>query len=74
SLFDNGPRSADIVANTDSSLIKISAANFYRLVREAPALATPFLQAAARTLSSRIRADNKRLLQVSEQFATSRLL
>lgn len=71
-LFDNGPRSADVVANTDSSLIKISAVNFYRLIREAPALATPFLQATARTLSSRIRADNKRLMQVSEQFATSR--
>ncbi|HEV2320170.1 MAG TPA: cyclic nucleotide-binding domain-containing protein [Verrucomicrobiae bacterium] len=73
-LFDNGPRSADLVANADSSLIKISAANFYRLIREAPALATPFLQATARTLSSRIRADNKRLVQISEQFATSRLL
>jgi CRP-like cAMP-binding protein len=73
-LFDNGPRSADVVANVDSSLIKISAANFFRLIREAPALATPFLQATARTLSSRIRADNKRLLQISEQFATSRLL
>jgi CRP-like cAMP-binding protein len=73
-LFDNGPRSADVVANMDSSLIKISGVNFYRLIREAPALATPFLQATARTLSSRIRADNKRLQQVSEQFATSRLL
>jgi CRP-like cAMP-binding protein len=73
-LFDNGPRSADVVANIDSSLIKISSANFYRLIREAPALATPFLQAAARTLSFRIRADNKRLQQVSEQFATSRLV
>ena len=73
-LFDNGPRSADVVANMDSGLIKISAANFYRLVREAPALATPFLQAAARTLSYRIRADNKRLLQVSEQFAAARRL
>jgi CRP/FNR family cyclic AMP-dependent transcriptional regulator len=73
-LFDNGPRSADVAASIDSSLIKISSANFYRLVREAPALATPFLQAAARTLSSRIRADNKRLLQVSEQFAMSRFL
>jgi CRP-like cAMP-binding protein len=71
-LFDNGPRSADVVADIDSSLIKISAVNFYRLIREAPALATPFLQATAKTLSSRIRADNKRLQQVSEQFATSR--
>jgi CRP/FNR family transcriptional regulator, cyclic AMP receptor protein len=71
-LFDNGPRSADVVANVDSSLLKISAANFYRLIREAPALATPFLQATARTLSSRIRADNKRLTSISEQFSASR--
>ena len=71
-LFDNGPRSADIIANVDSRLVKISAVNFYRLIREAPALATPFLQATARTLSSRIRADNKRLTSISEQFSTSR--
>lgn len=70
-LFDNGPRSADVVANVDSTLLKISAANFYRLVREAPALATPFLQATARTLSSRIRADNRRLTHMTEQFSAS---
>jgi CRP-like cAMP-binding protein len=71
-LFDNGPRSADVVANVDSHLLKISAINFYRLVREAPALATPFLQATARTLSSRIRADNRRITQITEQFSNSR--
>lgn len=67
-LFDNGPRSADIIANVDSTLLKISAVNFNRLTREAPALATPFLQATARTLSARIRADNKRLNRVAQQF------
>lgn len=72
SLFDNGPRSADVVANTDSTLVRISAPNFYRLIREAPALATPFLQATARTLASRIRADNKKISSISEQFSTSR--
>lgn len=71
-LFDNGPRSADVIANMDSTLLKISAANFYRLIREAPALATPFLQATARTLASRIRADNHRLTQIAEQFSASR--
>ncbi len=70
-LFDNGPRSADIVANVDSNLLKISAVNFYRLIREAPALATPFLQATARTLSSRIRADNKKISAISQQFSSS---
>ncbi len=70
SLFDHGPRSADVVANVECSLIKISAASFNRLTREAPALATPFLQATSRTLAARIRADNKRLGQLKQQFST----
>lgn len=70
-LFDHGPRSADVVANADSTLLKISSAAFDRLTREAPALATPFLQATARTLSARIRADNKRLTRIAEQYAAS---
>jgi CRP/FNR family transcriptional regulator, cyclic AMP receptor protein len=68
-LFDHGPRSADVVANVESTLLRISAASFERLTREAPALATPFLQATARTLAARIRADNKRLGQVTQQFS-----
>ena len=70
-LFDHGPRSADVVANVDSTLLKISSVSFDRLTREAPALATPFLQATARTLSARIRADNKRLTRVTQQYTTS---
>ena len=60
SLFDQGPRSADVVANTDSLVAKISAAAFDKLAKEAPETATPFLQAVGRTLTARIRADNKR--------------
>jgi CRP/FNR family transcriptional regulator, cyclic AMP receptor protein len=60
SLFDHGPRSADVVANTDSLLVKLSADAFDELSQEAPDLATPFLRAIGRTLSARIRADNKR--------------
>jgi NTE family protein len=71
SLFDRGPRSADVIANEDSTLLKISATAFDRLTREAPALATVFLQATARTLAARIRADNKRLDRVTQQFRTS---
>ena len=70
-LFDHGPRSADVVANTDSTLLKISSLSFDRLTREAPALATPFLQATARTLSARIRADNKRLTRITQQYTAS---
>lgn len=69
-LFDHGPRSADVLANVDSTLLKISSVSFDRLTREAPALATPFLQATARTLSARIRADNKRLARVTQQYTS----
>lgn len=70
-LFDHGPRSADVVANVDSTLLRLSALAFERLAKEAPSLATPFLQATSRTLASRIRADNKRLGAVSQQFSAS---
>jgi CRP-like cAMP-binding protein len=60
-----------VVANQDSQLIKMSVTNFERLLREAPALATPFLQASARTLAARIRADNKRLTRLTQQFSAS---
>ena len=70
-LFDHGPRSADVLANEDSTLLKITSISFDRLTREAPALATPFLQATARTLAARIRADNKRLTRVTQQYTAS---
>jgi len=68
-LFDHGPRSADVVANGDSLLLKITSLAFARLTQEAPALATPFLQATARTLAARIRADNQRLARVTQQYS-----
>lgn len=61
SLFDHGPRSADVVANVDSTVLKMSAAGFEKLAREAPDLATPFLLSTIKTLAARIRADNKRI-------------
>jgi CRP-like cAMP-binding protein len=70
-LFDHGPRSADVIENVDSTLLRLSAAAFEKLAKEAPALATPFLQATSRTLASRIRADNKRLGMMSQQFSSS---
>jgi len=59
-LFDHGPRSADVVANLEATLLKISAAGFQKMAAEAPDLAAPFLLAMGRTLTQRIRADNKR--------------
>jgi hypothetical protein len=60
SLFDRGPRSADVVANSDATLLKISSAAFDKLAADAPDVATPFLVAIGKTLSARIRADNRR--------------
>jgi len=68
SLFDHGPRSADVVANNDSLLLKISAASFEKMLADAPELAAPFLFAMSKTLTARIRADNKRYRD-SVQFA-----
>ena len=65
SLFDHGSQSADVIANADSIVLKMSDMAFDRLTREAPALATPFLQATARTLTARIRADNQRRNRVA---------
>jgi hypothetical protein len=59
SLFDQGPRSADVIADKSSILLKISAAAFAELAKTAPDLATPFLMAIGRTLTARIRAGNK---------------
>jgi len=60
-LFDRGPRSADVLANKDSLLLKVSSEAFDKLRTEAPELAAPMLHAIARTLAGRIRADNKRI-------------
>jgi CRP/FNR family cyclic AMP-dependent transcriptional regulator len=60
SLFDHGPRSADVVANEETILLRVSAASFQKVITEAPDLAAPFLLAIGKTLTSRIRADNKR--------------
>ena len=60
SLLDQGPRSADIIANEESVLLKISAPAVAQVVREKPHLATPFLFALSRTIGGRIRALTKR--------------
>jgi hypothetical protein len=60
SILDKGPRSADVVANSDSTVAKISAADLEELTSQAPELAALFLKGLGRTLTARIRADNKR--------------
>jgi CRP-like cAMP-binding protein len=60
SLLDQGPRSAEVIANEESTLLKISSSAFERLVAEAPALALPFLLALSRSVVGRVRTLTKR--------------
>jgi hypothetical protein len=55
SLLDAGPRSADVLANTDSRLLKISAEAFDSVMREAPALAAAFLYRLSKSIGARVR-------------------
>jgi len=59
-LLDNGSRSAFVSANQPSLLLKLSSASFSTILREAPALATPFTLGLARVLAGRLRGMNKR--------------
>jgi CRP-like cAMP-binding protein len=59
-VLDQSPRSADVVANANSILLKISAEVLHRLFSEAPALAAPFLLGLNRVITQRVRALTKR--------------
>lgn len=59
-VIDESTRSADVIANVESVLLKISAAALRRLFQEAPALAAPFLLALNKTITSRVRTLTKR--------------
>jgi CRP/FNR family transcriptional regulator, cyclic AMP receptor protein len=61
SLFDQQPRSADVVANKDCVLLKVAADKFEKLVKDQPDLATPFLVAICRSVAGRLRGSNKKL-------------
>ena len=71
SLFDSGPRYADVVTNTESVLLRISASALDGLAKEAPDVATPFLRAIGRTMSARIRAGNKRYSELVKSSRTA---
>ncbi len=59
-VLDESPRSADVITNVESVLLKISAGALKRLFQEAPALAAPFLLALNKTITSRVRSLTKR--------------
>lgn len=59
-VLDQGPRSADLIANQPTVLIKVSAGALKKMFAEAPALAAPFMFALARVISQRVRGLTKR--------------
>ena len=59
-VIDESPRSADVIANVESVLLKISSSSLKRLFQEAPALAAPFLFGLNKTITWRVRTLTKR--------------
>ena len=59
-IVDQGPRSADVIANQPSVLIKVSEGALKKMFAEAPALAAPFMFALTRVIAQRVRALTKR--------------
>jgi len=60
SLLDQGPRSVDVVANAQSTLLKISVENLQRLLTDAPQAASPFIWAISKSVATRLRHLTKR--------------
>ena len=54
-LLDEGPRSADVVADEDSEMFQLSLSHFHILRREHPELATKLILNMAQWLSERLR-------------------
>ena len=59
-IVDQGPRSADVIVNQPSGLIKVSAEASQKRSDEAPALAAPFMFALTRVIAHRVRVWTKR--------------
>jgi CRP-like cAMP-binding protein len=59
-IVDQGPRSADVIANQPAVLVKVSEAALKKMFAEAPALAAPFMLALTRVIAQRVRLLTKR--------------
>ncbi len=67
-LFDGGPRSADVVANKDCTLLQISKKNLENIISRDPEVASRFLVAMGGFLGGRVRATNERFSK-AQHFA-----
>jgi CRP/FNR family transcriptional regulator, cyclic AMP receptor protein len=68
-IVDHGPRSADVLTNLPSVLIKVSEPSLRRMFTEAPALAAPFMLSLTRVIAQRIRLLTKRLRRFHSFFS-----
>ncbi|MCI0534601.1 MAG: cyclic nucleotide-binding domain-containing protein, partial [Verrucomicrobiales bacterium] len=59
-IVDQGPRSADVIANQPTVLIKVSEEILRKMFAEAPALSAPFTLALSRVIAQRVRVITKR--------------
>lgn len=67
-LLDAGPRSADVTANKDCTILQLSKENFENILSQEPELTSRFLVAMNRFLGSRLRATNERFAK-AQNFA-----
>lgn len=63
SLFDQGPRVTDAIADSEVVTVKVTLPNFRRLCASDPEIAVPILLGLGRTLAARIRSDDKHLCE-----------
>lgn len=59
-MFTQSRRSADVISETNTRLLRFTAQAFRQLIEENPAAAAPMLFAMARSMANRIMADNQR--------------
>jgi CRP-like cAMP-binding protein len=72
SLFDPGPRSADVRAENDVVVLKLTGDALGRICGEAPRAANKFLWNVARMLSARVRSMDKRAATARDMDAAGR--
>ena len=72
SIFDPGPRSADVRAETDVVALMLSADALRRICDQSPAAGNRFVWQVARLLSSRIRAMDRRAASAKDMDAVGR--
>ncbi len=72
SIFDPAPRSADVRAENDVVVLKLSAESVRRICAEAPTAGTKFVWNVSRLLSARIRAMDRRAASAKDMDALAK--